>query len=84
MRRRPTVPAPLDRFGGKLAQCANPECDRWVSTTVVSRYCCGGCEKAHEGKYEIHEDGPLGHSAFCNARCGERGTQFKRPPAAEE
>lgn len=76
---KPTVPAPRDRFGGKMAPCANPLCDRWVTTTVLDPYCCGGCRKAHKGKYEIHEDGPLGHSEFCNDRCAERGTQHKRP-----
>ncbi len=89
MRKR--VPAPLNHHGQPCVPCANPNCDRWVSTSVANPYCCGGidpihagCKTAHEGigeggTYEIHEDGPLGHSDFCNDRAKERGTQYERP-----
>lgn len=53
-----------------LATCRNPLCDR--RTTAL--YCCGSCATAHEGKYEIHESGPLGHSDACNQRHAERGS----------
>lgn len=48
--------------------CENPLCDR--QTTAM--YCCHGCDQAHAGRYEIHEDGLLGHSAGCNERHAER------------
>ena len=54
-------------FGlGRLKPCANPECDRATPEGVL--YCCGACGKAHDGKYEIHEEGILGHSPDCNQR----------------
>jgi hypothetical protein len=39
-------------------------CDR--KTTAA--YCCGPCADASERHYEIHEDGPLGHTTSCNDR----------------
>lgn len=39
-------------------------CDRLTSAI----YCCGSCGDAIAGKYEIHEDGILGHTDSCNAR----------------
>ncbi len=47
-------------------KCDKPDCDRLVLEGRV--YCCHGCMLAAEGKYEIHEDGPLGHSKDCTAR----------------
>jgi len=46
--------------------CNNPLCDFIVPQSVL--YCCAGCNQAHEGKYEIHEDGPLGHGSSCARR----------------
>ncbi len=50
----------------KYKPCKNPLCDYLVPTSVL--YCCGSCDKAHTGKYEIHEDGPLGHTSGCSRR----------------
>jgi hypothetical protein len=47
-------------------KCDNPDCDRKVSPGV--QYCCAPCSWAHEGKYLIHSDGPLGHTRECNIR----------------
>lgn len=77
MKRR--VMPPKNHWGQDCKPCANPLCDRWVSPSVVNPYCCGGCQEAHKGKYEIHEDGLLGHSQFCNEKVLERGTQFSYP-----
>lgn len=52
----------------QLSKCRNPLCDR----LTTAAYCCGPCAQAHEGKYEIHQDGPLGHSEPCNQRHKER------------
>ena len=52
----------------RLKKCENPECPRLTS----AYYCCNGCGLAHEGKYEIHESGMLGHSETCNQRNEER------------
>lgn len=49
-----------------LHQCRG--CER--RTTAL--YCCHACSLAHEGKYEIHESGILGHSDGCNERHAER------------
>jgi hypothetical protein len=54
-----------------LHKCATPDCFRLVSAS--SLHCCGACALAAEGKYEIHESGPLGHSAWCDERAAERG-----------
>lgn len=54
-----------------LVKCWKPDCMRKISHSV--RYCCSPCALADEQKYEIHEDGPLGHSVYCNARRTERG-----------
>lgn len=43
-------------------------CDRL--TTAL--FCCASCAHADEGKYEIHEDGLLGHSAGCTKRHQQR------------
>ena len=63
--------------------CSNAVCDRWVSPSVASPYCCTGCQLADDGHYETHEDGLLGHSKFCNDRKKERGTQYERPKRKE-
>ena len=55
-----------DRFGRPLKGCENPLCDRKVPQGIL--YCCGSCDQAHAGKYEIHESGQLGHSPSCNDR----------------
>lgn len=75
----PRVPPPRNHWDQPCEPCANPLCDRWVSPSVADPYCCPACRKAHDGKYEIHEDGPLGHSDFFNQKVKERGTQFQRP-----
>jgi len=80
-----TLPPPLNHHGQRFKPCINPDCDRWVSPSVADPYCCGSCRTADQGignngqRFEIHEDGPLGHSDFCNSKVEERGTQFKRP-----
>lgn len=66
------IKIPTDRFGRPMDFCVNPLCDRWVPQGIM--YCCGGCDKAHHGGYEIHETGPLGHSESCNANYNERGS----------
>ena len=53
-----------------LKQCDNPLCDR--KTKVGVKYCCGPCATAHEGKYEIHESGLLGHTDSCDKRHSDR------------
>lgn len=55
---------------GPTQPCGNPLCRR--HTRVGIRYCCPACGSAHEGRYEIHESGPLGHSETCNQRYAER------------
>jgi hypothetical protein len=54
-----------------LHKCAKPDCFRLVS--AASLYCCTACAQAAEGRYEIHESGPLGHSRWCDQRAAERG-----------
>lgn len=39
---------------------------------TTAAYCCGPCADASERHYEIHEDGPLGHTASCNDRHARR------------
>lgn len=51
-----------------LTKCDNPECNR----LTTADYCCGSCNLAHKGHYEIHESGILGHSEECNERYMER------------
>lgn len=60
----------------KLNPCTKPDCDRLTTAT----YCCGPCSAADEEGYEIHPDGPLGHTASCNQRYRERGpsTEYQR------
>lgn len=53
----------------ELVKCANELCRRLVEKTVL--YCCHACHMADMKHYEIHEDGPLGHSANCNKRHAE-------------
>ena len=60
-----------DKWDRENKKCDNPGCKRQVH--VGTHYCCGACAQAHDGKYEIHEDGPLGHSDSCNKRFAERG-----------
>ncbi len=50
-----------------LSPCRNKLCER----TTTALYCCGRCVDASEGRYEIHEDGPLSHSDKCNERTNE-------------
>jgi hypothetical protein len=45
--------------------CRNPLCDRRVTMAL---YCCAPCARAHDDVYEIHEDGPLAHTAACDER----------------
>lgn len=55
------------KVGGQLIQlkkCDNPECPRLTSAA----YCCGSCNAAHDGRYEIHESGPLAHTTTCDER----------------
>jgi hypothetical protein len=79
------VPPPRNRHGKICNPCMNPDCDRWISPSVADPYCCGACRTADQGiggdgnRFEVHEDGPLGHSEFCNQRVEERGTQYARP-----
>lgn len=51
-----------------LHKCANEACDR----LTTAYYCCSACGQAAEGRYEIHESGPLGHSEQCDKRHKER------------
>lgn len=51
-------------------KCSNPECERLVGVSI--QYCCGSCAFAHKQKFQIHEDGPLGHTESCNERHEER------------
>ena len=60
-----------DEFHG-LKKCDNPECFRQVRNGV--EFCCGPCGTAN-GKYEIHGDGPLGHTIGCNERDVQRRDQ---------
>jgi len=55
----------------KYKKCNNPLCDR--QTSKGTQYCCAACATAHEDGFEIHPDGPLGHSEGCNKRHAERG-----------
>lgn len=68
---------PRDRWGRPMGPCENPLCDRYVPQGI--QYCCAGCAAAHVGKYEIHEDGPLGHTGGCNEKYAQRGPY---PPRA--
>lgn len=54
-----------------LHKCETLDCVRLVS--AGSAHCCTACALAAEGKYEIHESGPLGHSGWCDERAAERG-----------
>lgn len=53
-----------------LKACDNHLCDRLTSSGAA--YCCHRCGLAHERHYEIHEDGPLGHTTHCTQRHAER------------
>lgn len=46
--------------------CDNPLCRYLVPRSVA--YCCLSCGLAHDHKFEIHEDGPLGHNGGCARR----------------
>jgi hypothetical protein len=52
-------------------RCDGSACPRRVSIGLT--YCCASCQMASQHHYEIHDDGPLGHSDLCNARHLERG-----------
>lgn len=52
-------------------KCTNPLCIRKVKPSVA--YCCDACGRAHEGRYEIHLEGPLAHSVTCDQSLAERG-----------
>jgi hypothetical protein len=52
-------------------RCDGAGCARRIS--IGMSYCCASCQMASENRYEIHTDGPLGHSDLCNARHMERG-----------
>lgn len=68
----------VDNWG--LLKCMNELCMRKVKEGVA--YCCASCQQADENNYEIHEDGPLGHSPFCNDRKAERGECNEREAVA--
>jgi hypothetical protein len=59
-----------------LRYCTNPACERVVPASFLGarqvEYCCASCATAHEGGYEIHEDGPLAHGQGCDQRWAER------------
>jgi len=62
-----------ERNMGEIADwipCKNPLCDRIVSNYGL--YCCTSCARAHEGKYQIHNGGILGHSEQCKQRAAAR------------
>lgn len=65
-----------------LHKCAKPDCFRLVSAS--SLHCCGACALAAEGRYEIHESGPLGHSRWCGQRAAERGPRLTSVQAMEK
>ena len=65
-----------------LHKCETPDCLRLVS--AGSAHCCGACALAAAGKYEIHESGPLGHSAWCDERAAERGPWLTPAQAVEK
>lgn len=65
-----------------LHKCAKPDCFRLVS--AASLHCCGACALAAEGKYEIHESRPLGHSRWCDDRAAERGPWLTSAQAVEK
>jgi hypothetical protein len=76
-----TEPAPTDPlwlarqqadFTEGFHACANGLCDRRVKDGVG--YCCTPCAVAQQKCYEIHEDGPLGHTTSCAQRHVERST----------
>lgn len=52
-----------------LRPCANHLC----RGLVIVGFCCPPCALAAQNGYEIHEDGPLGHSETCMARQRARG-----------
>lgn len=60
-----------DEWGRPFKRCDNPACDRLVKQGTM--YCCSTCGLAHDGGWEIHEPGPLGHSDGCNLRHAARG-----------
>lgn len=62
--------------------CDKPDCDRL--TQVRFAFCCHGCTLAADGEYEIHEDGPLGHSEKCNERHRERSQPLQQQTEDEE
>lgn len=55
-----------------LRPCKNPLCERVVPADFLGRrqveFCCSACARAEEDGFEIHEDGPLGHSTGCDER----------------
>ena len=53
-------------------KCSKPDCFRKVKKGIA--FCCHPCSYAAEKKFEIHDDGPLGHTTDCNTRDAERGT----------
>lgn len=57
-----------------LRKCRNPLCDR----RTTAAYCCHACDLAHQGRYEIHESGPLGHAESCNTKHKERSQRRPR------
>lgn len=65
---------------GDLRPCRNPLCNR--KTTAL--YCCGACDKAHKGQYEIYESGPLGHAPSCNEKHVERSEGVASVALAEK
>lgn len=57
--------------GHRLHPCATPGCGR----PTTSDHCCTPCWSAHDGRYEIHEVGPLAHSEGCEERTARRVEQ---------
>lgn len=68
----------------EMKKCSNSLCDRAVKDWTI--YCCEPCAQAHEGSYEIHEDGILGHTSGCEERHAARGAYRDpwAPPAMDE
>lgn len=60
-----------------LRPCQNELCERAVGGSAP--YCCGSCASADEHHYEIHESGPLGHTAPCSERWAKRQPHYSAP-----
>ena len=63
-------------FEENFHPCANPDCAFWVPFS--NTYCCMGCDLAHQGGYEIHDAGMLGHGEWCAKRVAPEPTDDQR------